>query len=344
MTRKNPKRRTLRVKSGLRNLIQNHAPEEQPFLAFRLGRFFYATDIYILTALAIYTLIAIFYFYQVRYASALIYQNVFLAVAIISIAVVSGLRAGKFFHIVHRFYFPPVVYLLFQQIFYYIPVVNPHDYDNVLKNWDYTLLGLYPTQWMMRFANPWLTELMQLSYVLFFFHAFAQGIEMYIRKKEFELDYLARKVVLGFLLSYLLYLAMPAIGPRFTLHDFSRINIELPGIFSTEYFRSLIDAGDGITYSGINPAIEVHRNCMPSGHTMMTVMNIIIAFRLRSRLRWAFVVLGISLIFSTIYLRYHYFVDLLAGCILAFFVLWAEPHFHAWMQKKGWIHQAEHKS
>jgi membrane-associated phospholipid phosphatase len=33
------------------------------------------------------------------------------------------------------------------------------------------------------------------------------------------------------------------------------------------------------------------------------------------------------LIFSTVYLRYHYAVDVFAGILLAFIVLWLEPKF-----------------
>jgi membrane-associated phospholipid phosphatase len=58
---------------------------------------------------------------------------------------------------------------------------------------------------------------------------------------------------------------------------------------------------------------------------MMTLMNMIIAFKLRSSLRWIFFFMGISLIFATIYLRYHYVVDVLFGIVFAFLALWLEP-------------------
>jgi membrane-associated phospholipid phosphatase len=54
-------------------------------------------------------------------------------------------------------------------------------------------------------------------------------------------------------------------------------------------------------------------------------MNMILAYRFKSKLRWLFWIIGGGLIFSTIYMRYHYGVDLLAGIFFAIFSLWFEP-------------------
>jgi membrane-associated phospholipid phosphatase len=54
---------------------------------------------------------------------------------------------------------------------------------------------------------------------------------------------------------------------------------------------------------------------------MLTVVNILLAMRFRSSLRWVFVVIGGSLIIATVYMRYHYVVDVLVGAVLAVVVL-----------------------
>lgn len=76
---------------------------------------------------------------------------------------------------------------------------------------------------------------------------------------------------------------------------------------------------------------------MPSGHTMMTLMNMILAFRFRSKLRWVFLIMGCSLIFSTVYLRYHYVVDVIAGIILAFLALGLESKVYAFLTSNNLI-------
>jgi membrane-associated phospholipid phosphatase len=91
----------------------------------------------------------------------------------------------------------------------------------------------------------------------------------------------------------------------------------------------------------VDPALQMHRNCMPSGHTMMTLMNMILAFRYRSKLRWVFLVMGLSLIFATVYLRYHYVVDVLAGIILAFVALGLESLIYSILRSKQYIKKIE---
>jgi membrane-associated phospholipid phosphatase len=59
------------------------------------------------------------------------------------------------------------------------------------------------------------------------------------------------------------------------------------------------------------------RDVFPSGHTMLTIISVVLAYRYRLRVRGFLLVLGILLVIGTVYLRYHYVVDLLAGVILA---------------------------
>ena len=56
---------------------------------------------------------------------------------------------------------------------------------------------------------------------------------------------------------------------------------------------------------------------MPSGHTCMTLLMLVLTRRLLPRLLWVLVPIAIGLIFGTVYLRYHYGVDVLAGAALA---------------------------
>ena len=85
----------------------------------------------------------------------------------------------------------------------------------------------------------------------------------------------------------------------------------------------------------VNPYDVVNRDCMPSGHTMMSVLGILLAWRYRSRWRWFITIGGISVVISTIYLRYHYMVDLMAGLTLAFVVYWLHPLLVRLWQKLG---------
>jgi membrane-associated phospholipid phosphatase len=64
------------------------------------------------------------------------------------------------------------------------------------------------------------------------------------------------------------------------------------------------------------------RDCFPSGHTCLTLMVLIDAWRHARRFFWFVLPAGILLFISTIGLRFHYGVDLLAAVPLAYCSLW----------------------
>lgn len=306
----------------------------QPFMRFKLRDVLLGADWYFLGMLVIYSMIQVLFITRIPNIGMLIMQNVFIALTIISIATLGRYRAGIIFQNIHRYYHLPIIYVVFMQVFVYIGVMNPFDYDPILMAWDKALFGVNPTEWLQQFAFPALTEFLQIAYVLFYFHAFAQSIELNIRGLYEEAERVTRTIVFGFLLSYLAYFFMPAIGPRFSVHEYASITTDLPGLWVTDIIRNIIDTGDGFRDKSIAPALQMHRNCMPSGHTMMTLMNMILAFRFRSKLRWVFFVMGCSLIFSTVYLRYHYVVDVIAGIILALVSLRLESWIHTFLRSR----------
>ncbi len=138
---------------------------------------------------------------------------------------------------------------------------------------------------------------------------------------------------IGFFVSFLGYLAVPAVGPRFTLFDIATVERALPGLWLTPGLRSFVDGG-GLVPPGLSHAAAAAlapRDVFPSGHTMMTVMAMYWVGRFRLRSRWGVWVVGALLIVATVYLRYHYAVDLIAGMVLAAACLAATPPLYAWM-------------
>lgn len=317
--------------------MKNGHMKSQPFMRFTLRDILLGADWYFLGMIAIYTIILIIFHKQIPNVGMFFMQNVFLSLTIISIATLGKYKSGNLFINIHRYYHLPIIYVIFMQVFVYISVLNPHDYDQILAGWDRALFGMNPTEYIQQFAFPALTEFFQIAYVLFYFHAFAQSIELNLRGLYEEAESVTRTIVFGFLLSYVMYVFMPAIGPRFSVHDYASISTDLPGLWLTDALRTIIDTGDGFRDKTLDPALQMHRNCMPSGHTMMTLMNMILAFRYRSKLRWVFLIMGISLIIATVYLRYHYVVDVLAGIILAFVALGLESWIYSFLQSRNLI-------
>lgn len=109
-------------------------------------------------------------------------------------------------------------------------------------------------------------------------------------------------VVGGFLLSYLGYLWFPTLGPKDVLPT--------PMAFANplgEWLRVNIDAAEA------NPW-----DCFPSGHTMMSLVGALVVRRRAPRAFLPMLVVALAIAFSTLALRYHWPVDVVAGAALAF--------------------------
>ena len=245
--------------------------------------------------------------------------NLAAIVGIVALAWLAETRRTKLLIGLHRWYCYPFVISMFKELYLMVHPINPVDNDALLIAADRWLFGVNPTQWAARFAHPALTEILQVSYFSYYLLFILLGVELYRRFPIEEFDHGAFLIVYGFYLSYLGYFILPAIGPRFTLHDFYAINRELPGVWVTEWMRSFINAGESISFALPNAAQTVQRDVFPSGHTQMTLIVTYLAFRYRIPARRVIAVLAVLLILGTVYLRYHYVVDLFGGA--AFFVL-----------------------
>ena len=219
----------------------------------------------------------------------------------------------------------PLVLFTYKQVYFMIgPIHSGRDYDSLLIAADRWLFGTDPTAALAGMAHPLLTEALQVAYSLFYVFFIVVGVELYRKSNPQLFRDFSFTVVYGFFISYVGYFFLPAVGPRFTLHDFSKIDAELPGLLLTPALRGFVNFFESIP-PGVTNAVALasaQRDVFPSGHTMMTLLAIFFAYRCAVRTRHWVLVPGLMLIFATVYLRYHYFVDVAAGALLAVPCLW----------------------
>lgn len=295
----------------------------------------WSTEYMCLGILLLYTVLDIIFIKEVKSSFGILQINFITMIGILAFAMWYDQTGSRFAHIIRSFYILPVGYMMYAQVHNYIPLINPNNYDVVLAEWDRAIFGVNPTQWIYRFAHPALTEYFQIWYNVFQLVMVVPAIEFYIRNQMLRFRLYAMALLFGFSLSYLLYFIMPAIGPRFEVHDFYSIDRELPGLVMTKPLRDFINAGNNITPDMKNPYDVVNRDCMPSGHTMISVLGIMLSWHYRSRWRWFITIGGISIIISTVYLRYHYVVDLMAGTVLAIMVFYLHPRLARLVRRWG---------
>ena len=174
--------------------------------------------------------------------------------------------------------------------------------DRWLIDADRWLFVTDPTVWLERVTYPWLTELLQIFYATNYFLPLILVLALYLKKERLPFQKTVFAITLGYILSYLGYFVIPAIGPRFTI--FHRVPLE--GIFIREWLENAIYC-----------LHSCPRDCFPSGHTEIPLITLWLTFRFRRKLFYIYLPIVIGLISSTVYLRYHYVIDVIAGVALA---------------------------
>jgi membrane-associated phospholipid phosphatase len=230
----------------------------------------------------------------------------------------AGVAAGRGYGLprIISAFFPLVPVLGIYDSLRFIPELNPGDRDDLLMSIDRAVLGGDPSLWLERISSPWLTELLQLAYLVYYVLPFVFLGTLYCRPARFTNE--PRRThdhggafdlgVVALLLSHYLafsgYMAIPALGPRFALAPAYRE--ELTGLLVAEPIRHFLDALEGIK-----------RDAFPSGHVSAALISVHYMFRFTPRLAWCTLPAVFLMILATLYLRYHYAADLLAGGILA---------------------------
>jgi membrane-associated phospholipid phosphatase len=208
--------------------------------------------------------------------------------------------------------------------------IHPQDFDWLLIDIDRWLFGVDPASWLLKIASPPITEILQISYACYYLILLSVFFELGLEKRHTEYFFGAFLVVYGFYLSYIGYLLFPAVGPRFTLHDFNSLNDVLPGLWLTNSLRDFVNAGESIPKNALHAIDFAQRDAFPSGHTQLTLVIIYIAFTNRLKSRWVLLVIGSLLIVSTVYMWYHYAIDVIAGVIFFAFTIWSGKKIDAW--------------
>jgi membrane-associated phospholipid phosphatase len=215
--------------------------------------------------------------------------------------------------------------------------------DFSLMQIDAALFGIQPTIWLQYFINPVAVEYFMMAYNLFFIYPFFYLIYL-LQKNETDLfNKVLLAQIIAVIVSLTSFLLFPAIGPRFTLdpasvHAFNNSILysqKLEGIVipflnsDTTFYSVQVDMWNNIE--------RINTDCFPSLHTCLCLLCLIYALKYRrifkyTRLAVWFWTIGVtSLVISTVYLRYHWVIDVIAGTILAIVVFFiSEITYQSW--------------
>ncbi len=188
--------------------------------------------------------------------------------------------------------------------------IRPDTVDATLARADLWLFGVQPTIWLQRCLHPLLDDYMAFAYMMYFVFPPLLAGWLYLRGHVHAFKELQLAMLVAFYVGFLGYIAVPAVGPQLILQD--QYTSPLTGWLFYRRVRQVVLRLQ-----------DFPRDCFPSMHTAISSVTLYFARQEQRHLPWrrwllpAATVLTISLWFSTVYLRYHWVVDVLAGWAVA---------------------------
>lgn len=174
-------------------------------------------------------------------------------------------------------------------------------------------LDIHPWLGPHTLFGRFLTEILQLAYVSYYVWGYGLFFLLLIRWwqshpsdeiKQIHFSNLNRFTISwvgAYSLNFFCYIALPAIGPQFVFApDYTHRLGGLIGL--AEKFRELVSKNQAVL-----------QDCFPSGHTAISWLVALMALRYAPRYGRAATVAAALITAATLYLRYHYIVDLIAA-------------------------------
>ncbi len=186
------------------------------------------------------------------------------------------------------------------------PALGTRLWDDELYALDRRLFGTTPALACVAFATPWLTDLLSACYLAFhvyllvaFVHALSAEYSVLTTKVSFPAW---PSALTAYAVGFAGYLLVPAVGPWRALAE--AFTTPLEGGPLTRFCQSVVTHGSSVY------------DVFPSLHLLVAAVLLEQDWRF-CRQRFA-VMVGpmLGMILATVYLRYHYAVDLLAGAAL----------------------------
>ena len=210
----------------------------------------------------------------------------------------------------------PLIFPLFYSEMKYLGIIF-FDFENSLdpalirlEDW---IFGFQPSlEWSRAWPWPWFHELMEFAYFSYYFLA-ATYLVLVFRARDLGEKaqwHLVRSFIrdlgLTMLICYTAYTLFPAWGPKY----FRAGYVEVGGWVFTDIMLHIHE--NGALLGAAFPSSHVAASMVPWWHTWVNF----------PRHRWWMTTIFVLLCMSTVYCRYHYVVDVIAGLILGGLVMY----------------------
>ncbi len=195
----------------------------------------------------------------------------------------------------------------------------PEFLDPLIIRLDELIFGSQPSLTFMQSLPYWpVSELFYASYFSYYVMIAGVGLALYLRDRRQFFHYVS-VVSFVFYVCYLVYIFTPVIGSRIfhrTIDGYTlplavqpEVIPEFPASVQRGVFFRIMD--------WIYDAFEAPGAAFPSSHVAVAITTACFSFRYLRRIRYLHLTMVVLLCLSTVYCRYHYAVDVVAGILTA---------------------------
>ena len=202
-----------------------------------------------------------------------------------------------------RHWYPLALYIFFfEELQGLVHAIFPGWFDRWLILFDYNVGGVHPAAWLSRFATPGLNDFMQFSYMTYFLYLVILPAILYAQGKRAAFWTVMVATAIAHYSVYVMAVLFPIESPYFALASLDLRPLE-GGVFTT-------------TIGFIERFGRVHGGAFPSAHVAGSMVALLAARRYKPWLYWICLPFFLSMCVATVYGRYHYIADVLAGIVV----------------------------
>lgn len=186
------------------------------------------------------------------------------------------------------------------------------DLDPQVANLEVTIFGGHPSVWFSEYIPwKWFNDLMNLSYLSYYFLIF--GVAYWVYKMKYEkYSFVVFIICMSFYVYYFIFIIFPVAGPQFYL---TPPDNQVPDAY---IFR---EAMKFIHSMGEKPAAA-----FPSSHVGIMIILLYLSGKYAKELLKVLIPVGVLLILSTVYIKAHYVIDVIAGFLSVPIIYWVSSH------------------
>lgn len=243
-----------------------------------------------------------------------VYMSLTFIILVVNYLKYKNIIRSKYYNIIYLAF----ILIIFDSMYNIVPYLFPHA-DALLSRIDEILLfNFIPSKYFADnlSQNPVFNLILMVSYIIYFFLPLVILSVHFFSGKKAVIIYDIFYITLGLYLCYLGYILIPALGPRFYYH----FSDPLAG---NDTFLSLMDL--------INSLEKNKFDVFPSAHVQMGTIALFLV-RKNKILFPLFLLEYTGILLSTILLRFHYVIDIIAGILFFYLTLFIAGKLKTWYQ------------